>query len=149
MIKLTKKAIAFASGAMLLGGAAFAQEDEDRYAYVGTSMFGDQEVGHKGAGDKASGDFSAELDLVEGKMCYMLELDGLKDFAAAHIHKAKVGENGPPVVTLELPAEGADDPCVDVDAKLLKDIAENGADYYVNVHTKRFPQGAVRGQLGQ
>ncbi len=139
-------ALALAGGALLAAGAVAAQGED--LAFVGTSMFGNQEVGHEGAGDDASGDFSAELDMKAGRMCYMLEVDGLDDFAAAHIHKAKAGENGPPVVTLELIGDDGEDVCVAVDAELLKDIAKNRANYYVNVHTAAFPQGAIRGQLG-
>lgn len=132
----------------MLVAAPLAAQDDDEFGYVGASLFGDQVVETKGAGENASADFSAEFDYAQGRMCYMLELDGLKDFTAAHIHKAPVGENGPPVLTLELSKEGAD-LCVDADVALMKDIAANEAAYYVNVHTKKFPQGAVRGQLGQ
>ncbi len=66
--------------------------------------------------------------------------------AAAHIHKAEKGKNGPPVVTLELASR---DRCIDVDVELLKDIAKNEHKYYVNVHTEAHPQGAIRGQLDQ
>lgn len=145
MTKLGKGTFALACGLTLYAGAAFAQDD---LAFVGTSLFGDQEVGHQGAGEEAMGDFSAELDLKAGRMCYMLEVSGLDEFAAAHIHKGKMGENGPPVVTLELMGEEGDDVCVAVDAKLLKDIAKNRPKYYINVHTTAFPEGAIRGQLG-
>ncbi len=128
-------------GALLAAAPVLAQDD---FAYVGASMFGEYEVGHKGAGDKASGDFTAEMDLQNGRMCYMLETDGLDGFTAAHIHKAEKGKNGPPVVTLEL---ADDDKCVDVDVELLKDITKNRHKYYVNVHTEAFPEGAIRGQL--
>lgn len=143
------KCAAVAMGAALLLAAPLtAQGDEDeRYGYVGTALFGDQEVGSEGAGDNASADFMAEFDYKDGKICYMLELDGVKNFTAAHIHKAKIGENGPPVITLKLSEDG-DDVCEEADAELMKDIASNEADYYVNVHTKRYPAGAVRGQLG-
>ncbi|MDJ0644116.1 MAG: CHRD domain-containing protein [Erythrobacter sp.] len=145
MMKLGKSAVALACGLSLCTGVALAQDD---LAFVGTSMFGEQEVGHEGAGETASGDFSAELDMKAGRMCYMLEVQGLDDFAAAHIHKGKRGENGPPVVTLELLGEDGEDVCVAVDADLLKDMAKNRAHYYVNVHTAAFPAGAIRGQLG-
>ncbi|MEM9500389.1 MAG: CHRD domain-containing protein [Pseudomonadota bacterium] len=78
----------------------------------------------------------------------MLEVDGLDTVTAAHIHKGKLSENGPPVVTLELMGDDSEDVCLDVDSNLLNDIAKNRPDYYVNVHTEAFPAGAIRGQLG-
>jgi hypothetical protein len=136
--------------AMLAGaswsGAALAQ---DNMAYIGASLFGEQEVGHDGAGEDASGDFSAELDLAKGRMCYMLEVEGLDTFTAAHIHEGAIGKEGPPVVSLQLLGEDGDDVCVAVDAELLKKIARNQSRFYVNVHTEAFPAGAVRGQLAE
>ncbi len=138
-----------AAAGLLVAGVVLAAPvlADNHLAYVGTSMFGDQEP-EGGAGETAMGDFSAELDLKAGRMCYMLEVEGLDDFTAAHIHKGKLGEAGPPVVTLELMGDDGEDVCVDVDADLLKDIAKNRAKYYVNVHTTAFPAGAIRGQLG-
>jgi hypothetical protein len=141
-----KTAIALLAVSSLMAAPALSQ---DNLAFLGTSMFGEYEVGGQGAGEEASGDFSAELDLDSGQICYMLELDGIEDFAAAHIHKAPAGENGPPVMTLELMGPEGDDVCTQADVELLKDIAKNKADYYVNVHTTAFPAGAIRGQLGQ
>lgn len=139
----SKLALMLAGG--LIAAPAIAQ---DNLAYLGTSMFGEYEVAG-GAGEEATGDFSAELDLDSGRICYMLEIDGIDDFAAAHIHKAPAGENGPPVLTLELLGPDGDDVCALADVELLRDIAKNKADYYINVHTIAFPAGAIRGQLGQ
>lgn len=123
-------------------GAAAAQE---RYAYVGTSLFGENEPD---GGDKdGAGDFTAELDLVDGKLCYLLEVDGLEGVTAAHIHEGGKGSKGAPVVTLSIEDSGGDDICVNVDAELLKTIAKNLGKYYVNVHTEAFPEGAIRGQM--
>lgn len=144
MIRGTWTITALAACALPAGALA-----QDNMAYIGTSLFGEQEVGHDGAGDEASGDFSAELDLAKGRMCYMLEVDGLDTFTAAHIHEGAAGKEGPPVASLELLGEDGDDVCVDVDAALLKKIAGNKSRYYVNVHTEAFPAGAVRGQLDE
>lgn len=138
-------ALALALG---IAGAAAAQ-DSGNFAYVGASLFGENEVDHTGAGEEASGDFSAELDLAKGRMCYLLEVDGLDTFTAAHIHEAAPGKNGPPVAALELAGDSGDDVCTDVDAELLKKIARSPERYYVNVHTAAFPEGAIRGQLGE
>ena len=157
----------FAGAAALwvgFAGAAIAQDEDGEFSYVGASLFGENEVGHEGAievalrvtgvahggaGGDASGDFSAELDSANGRMCYMLEVDGLDEVTAAHLHQGGDDRNGPPVVTLELLGEDGDDVCVDVDAELLKRIERNPAGFYVNVHTAEFPAGAVRGQLGE
>jgi hypothetical protein len=37
--------------------------------------------------------------------------------------------------------------CVKVAAKVLGDIAMNPSMYYFNVHSAKYPDGAVRGQL--
>jgi hypothetical protein len=129
-------------------GALAAQDDGERYGYVGTSLFGDQEVDTKGAGGDAGADFVAEFDYQEGRMCYRLELTELDGFTEAHIHKGDVGKNGPPVVELKL-SDDDNDVCQAAEVELMKDIEANRADYYVNVHTTKHPSGAVRGQLGQ
>ncbi|MBA4162845.1 MAG: hypothetical protein C0515_12360 [Novosphingobium sp.] len=140
-----KQAVVLASALSLaLGsGAALAQ---DNVAYVGTGLFGENETG-KGAGEEASGDFSAELDMGKGRLCYMLEVDGLDEVTGAHIHEGGKGNDGPPVLTLQLAGPSGDDICVAVDRELLTNMARNKARYYVNVHTVAFPDGAIRGQL--
>lgn len=132
-----------ALGLALGGGSAAAQ---DNVAYVGTGLFGENVPG-KGAGEDASGDFSAEFDIGKGRMCYLLEVDGLDEVTAAHIHEGGKGNSGPPVLTLQLAGADGDDICVNVDKELLGTMARNKARYYVNVHTVAFPEGAIRGQL--
>lgn len=131
---------------MALAMVAVPLAAQDDTVVIGTSLFGENEVG-KGAGEDASGDFSAEIDMANGTMCYMLEIDGLDDFTAAHIHEGARKKNGPPVVTLELLGDDGDDICIDVDPALLAKMVKKKANYYVNVHTAAFPAGAIRGQL--
>jgi hypothetical protein len=139
--------IAIALGAGIAAAPVLAADD---FYAVGTALFGENEVGHEGAGEDASGSFSGEIDMEAGTLCYFLEIEGLDGFTAGHIHKGDKNSNGPPVAVLELAGGGADAEavCAEVDAELLEDIGKNGEDYYVNVHTRRYPAGAIRGQLG-
>ena len=138
-----KLALAGVVAGALATTAALAQ---DTVTMLGAQMYGEQEVGHEGAGEDAGGDFVAEIDSEAGTLCYFLDTYGLDDVTAAHVHKAPDGENGPPVVVLEVGAD--DEVCAEVEAELLGDIAANPDQYYVNVHTAAIPAGAIRGQLG-
>lgn len=124
-----------------------AQADDEVHS-LGASLFGEYEVDHEGAGTDAGGDFTGEIDMARGTLCYYLEVYGLDEVTAAHIHKGKDGENGPPVVVLEFDGADRDEVCLEVEAELLADIARHEERYYVNVHTAAYPAGAIRGQLG-
>ena len=85
-----------------------------------------------------------------GQVCWDLTTKGLTDVVAAHIHKGASGANGPPVVPFTAPdASGASKGCAAASADVAKDLVANPANYYVNVHTKTAPAGAVRGQLSK
>lgn len=128
-------------GAVLVAAPLMAEEQS-----VGASLFGENEVGHEGAGEDAGGDFSGFIDTEAGTLCYYLETYGLDTVTAAHLHKGRDGTNGDPVVVLKSDEE--DEVCVEVEAEVLADIARREQSYYVNVHTEAFPAGAIRGQLG-
>lgn len=146
--RMVAAAALLALGYSGMPGAADSARAQDNLAYLGTSLFGEYVVGG-GAGEDASGDFTAELDLAKGRMCYLLEVDGLDIFSSAHIHEGAKGENGPPAIELQLSGPKGDDICVNADPALLKDIVKRKDRYYVSVHTVSFPDGAVRGQLDQ
>lgn len=148
----TKARASFAglfAAAGIAGFAATPLMADDHRHMVSTSLFGMNEVGQEGADDDASGDFTGEVDLEAGTLCYYLDIEGLDDVTAAHVHKGKKGENGPPVVVLETNNPDGDEMCAQAEADVLADIARNEEDYYVNVHTTAFPAGAIRGQLGE
>lgn len=132
----------------LAAGIVLPAAAQDNFSYIGTSLFGEYETSG-GAGPDQTADFSAELDLGKGRICYMLEVDGIDDFTAAHIHEGRKGKDGPPVMKLELMGDDGRDVCVDADKELLAKIARKPGEYYVNVHTVRYPDGAVRGQLDE
>jgi hypothetical protein len=68
---------------------------------------------------------------------------------ASHIHKAEVGVRGPIVISLSPPGTtGHATGCAsDIDRDLLRDILQNPASYYVNVHTSDYPASAIRAQM--
>jgi len=99
--------------------------------------------------DKASGMAKIRVD-DKNQVCWDLSSKGLTEVTAAHIHKGAAGANGPPVVPFSgVDATGASKGCAPASADVAKDIVANPAGYYVNVHTKAAPGGAIRGQLGK
>ncbi len=88
------------------------------------------------------------LDTKKNTLCYLVKTTGLTGIAEAHIHSGAKGMDGSDVVPL-LPAKfnAKAATCVNVAPKVLSDIAMNPAMYYLNVHTAKYPDGAVRGQL--
>jgi hypothetical protein len=92
------------------------------------------------------------IDLDANELCYTLMVaDITLPATAAHIHVGEVGVAGPPVVPLAPPdATGMSEACVtDADPAVLQAIVDNPAGYYVNVHNADYPDGAIRGQLGE
>jgi len=95
-----------------------------------------------------SGTALVTLNQGQGEVCWNIAASGLTSpVILAHIHHGAAGVNGPVVVDFMEPVNGLDG-CVHADAALVKQIRQNPADYYVNVHTTMFPAGEVRGQLG-
>ncbi len=80
-------------------------------------------------------------------LCYVLIVDNIRPAQAAHIHRAPVGVNGPVVVPLRAPSDGDSAACVQVRPRLVARILANPQNFYVNVHNRPFPDGAIRGQL--
>lgn len=108
----------------------------------------------------ASGSAQVTLNQGQGEVCFEIEAGGFSsDILFAHIHDGDAGVNGPVVVTLfdpgapgpdvTLPADtGFFADCIEgVDADLIKDIRQNPAGFYINIHTTTNPGGEIRGQL--
>jgi CHRD domain-containing protein len=88
------------------------------------------------------------------RVCYRFvvhDLGAPGDVTAAHIHKEVAGKNGPIVLLLVSgPSElerGCVKPANDTEKSAAKDAFKNPENYYLNIHTKGHPDGAIRGQL--
>jgi hypothetical protein len=108
------------------------------------TLSGKNELG-KGAAN-GRGTFTASFR--GGKLCYTLKFSGIRQPLAAHIHKGTARQNGTILVDL-LPRfrNGRSSRCVPVKSSVARAIRRNPSGYYVNVHTKKLPAGAIRGQL--
>ena len=109
-----------------------------------TKMNGTQET-PKGA-PKGSGSATITLNAAKGKVCFKLTWSGIGNPTASHIHQGAKGKAGPVVVPL-FAATPKHSGCVSAAKSLIAKIAKKPGGYYVNVHTAKYPGGAVRGQL--
>jgi len=99
---------------------------------------------------------------MQDKVWFKLNVTDMQGVTQAHIHTGKVGENGPVVVTLyksetpqpingklsygNITANLLEGP---MKGKQISDLAtamSNGSTY-VNVHTEKYPNGEIRGQI--
>jgi hypothetical protein len=87
----------------------------------------------------------ADLDIV----CWTIGVKRIELPATlAHIHRGTATEAGPVQIDLSAPdLRRRSRGCVAADSALIDEIIGNPAGFYVNVHNKPFPGGAVRGQL--
>jgi hypothetical protein len=89
---------------------------------------------------------NVSLKAASGQVCWKFEgIGGIDKPLAAHIHKGAPGKAGPVVVPFgaSYKAKG----CVAAAKKTIEAIESNPNAYYANVHTAKFPNGAIRGQL--
>ena len=112
---------------------------------------------------KATGKVDFELPKEADRLIYNLVITDIEDITGAQIHMGKPGESGPPVATLlsepkepaisgTLFSEGRIEayelagPLKGKPLRSLIEMIESG-DAYVNVHTRKHPEGEIRGQI--
>src|SRR5262245_162986 len=94
---------------------------------------------------KATGSIVVRLDPKAGKACWNISIKGAGTLLSAHVHRGLAGKNGP--VVIPLGDRWSKTGCVFVSAKTLNTVAKAPKSYYVDVHTKAYVNGVVRGQL--
>ncbi len=125
-------------------------ERVDEATRLRATLSGAAEVPGPGDSD-ATGTASVNLDVTGGEACYEVTVQKIDRPTAMHIHEGESGKSGDIVVPLATPT-GSDTTttgCANVEASLMGRIAANPGNFYVNVHTQAYPQGAARGQLSQ
>ena len=142
-------ALSAAATAIALAGCATVEEGiaEKTNTTFNATLTGAQEPG----GGDVDGAGRAEISISDnfGQICYDLnDVKGIGPITAAHIHRGAPGVNGPPVFTLKPANEGGYKGCSDGAEWTQDRIENNPGAFYVNVHTAEFPNGAIRGQLG-
>jgi hypothetical protein len=138
--------------------------DSSRFSQVAylTGLAEIDDQGENDAGDPDAKGSANFLQIDERTVCYGFMIRGAETPTEVHIHKGAAGENGPVVLPFDnVPKDkagapagdpGASSGCKEVEtpeeAAALRRIRKNPGNYYVNIHTTSFPDGAVRGQLG-
>ena len=95
------------------------------------------------------GTFVARSNIGQGRICWKLTVTGLADVTAAHIHY-RTGPNATQVavpLALPTPFTGTATGCANAARALVKQILVRPGNFYVNVHTTTYPDGAISGIL--
>ncbi len=113
-----------------------------------TELTGAAEVPGPGDPD-GSGTATITVNPGQEEVCWAIEAEGIElPATGAHIHEGAVDKFGDVVVHLTPPDEdGFSSGCAEVSREVALDILKNPEDYYVNVHNRPFPNGALSGQL--
>ena len=175
--RVTMAAVVAVVAATMVAPAALAQDDYGTtQVEYGDDVYGGTEGGTEsgtsesagqsgGAWTKFTAKLTGEVEVPPGdpdgsgtaaiktrgtEVCYDISWTGI-DANLSHIHKAPAGKAGGPVVNLfasESPLDATKKSgCVTGNATVVKAMAANPSNYYVNVHSPEFPKGAIRGQL--
>jgi len=131
-----------AAAACALPAAAFAATAA-MHPELGAKLAGTHEV-PKGS-PVGHGIVNLNLKATSGKVCWTFQIVGLRGAMSAHIHRAPTGKAGPIVVPLGGTYEAKG--CTSAAKKTIEAIESHPNAYYVNVHTAKYPNGAIRGQL--
>jgi hypothetical protein len=116
-------------------------------------LTGTAEVPGPGDAD-GRGSFTISVYPLRHELCYRLHWEAIASPTAAHIHRGRVGVAGD--VRLTLFSQTRPLPrsihtvagCIqELPTRLLNRIQNDPTRFYVNVHNRPFPDGALRGQL--
>jgi hypothetical protein len=114
-----------------------------------THLTAGQVVNPNGGDPGATASVKLKVNRVKQRICFRIEYRGLEDVTGSHLHKGDRGEIARPIVTLfegnrASPVKG----CVrDVRKRIVKRLKRKPEKHYLDIDTRAYPDGAVRGQL--
>jgi len=146
---MTRTRIVIAIGAAIAVTTALAATSSAAGTRFYATISGSREVPSKG---DPNGTAAVTLTVSGDKgLCYLIRPKKLETPQAAHIHTGRKGKAGGILLNLftsaKAPKDGKISGCVKLTAAQLEKITAKPSGFYVNVHTKKFPSGAARGQL--
>lgn len=148
-----KRSILFAAAAVavLFPVSAASAQDGGRPINVQMTGAAERPLPPEGPGGDPDGSGTAtfRINPGQGQVCYTLTVANIEPATVAHIHRAPSTTAGPIVVHLTAPTNGSSSGCAAASRDLAKELIQNPAAFYVNVHNAPYPGGAVRGQLGK
>ena len=144
MRKIVLVALPFAVGGLIAGGSTLSATTAATKTFT-LHMTGAQEV-PKGS-PTGSGTARLSLNSSTGQVCFTLQWSKIDAATASHIHKGAKGKSGPVVVPLFPSAPAKHSGCVSASKSVVAAILKTPTAYYVNLHTKKYPGGALRAQL--
>jgi hypothetical protein len=93
----------------------------------------------------------AKFRIKGNRLYYFVQWKKVAKPTAFHIHRGKAGKNGPVVIDLlsngTIRGNTSSGSVRVKDTSVLNGIKKNPKNWYANLHTSEFPDGAVRGQL--
>ncbi|WP_394834604.1 CHRD domain-containing protein [Pendulispora rubella] len=121
-------------------------------AFFAGSLNGANEVPNGAAAGDEDRRAIAFMEIRGNDVSFAIEFRGIEGLTAGHLHQGAKGTNGPvkiPFFTTPVPCgQTSVSGTVRVDdPQLLDDIRSNPGNFYFNLHTEPFPDGAVRGQV--
>lgn len=91
----------------------------------------------------------AVLRLEKTAIGFRIETHGLGTVTASHIHHGASGVNGPMLWEINpgFAGDSTEGEATGIPPGVLKLLAAEPSEFYVKLHTMKFPGGAIRGQL--
>jgi hypothetical protein len=87
------------------------------------------------------------INTTTNQLCTDLEVRSIGSVTSVNVYRGAAGAQGEPISRIERPDDNDSWDCKPIGDALAREIESNPSDFYVEVRTEEFPNGAIRGQL--